>query len=233
MKVSLTTLLTTIALSFNAVAADSKPVSVVNTPTVEVVNEVPVTIENVPLVEVANEVPVTIENVPLVEVANEVPVTIENIPLVEIAHEVPVTVENIPRVEVINSVTVAAPVLQPAMFSHFGQFGPSEQFLIHRFQVEAGKTLLVEQISNVCSSFGALGSLVIGRTAVPGRRYPGLRLSFEETNLTTFRDHAYSTHAVTYYVQGGDELEVAINAQDADEGVCTIGVIGRYIEAAQ
>lgn len=201
MKISLTTLLTTIALSFNAFAGDSKPVSVVNTPTVEVVNEVPVTIENVPLVE--------------------------------IAHEVPVTVENIPQVEVINSVTVAAPVLQPAMFSYFGQFGPAEHHLIHRFQVEAGKTLLVEQISNVCSSNGALGSLIIGRTDVSGRRYPGLRLSFEETNLTIFRDHAYSTHAVTYYVQGGDELEVAINAQDADEGVCTIGVIGRYIEAAQ
>ena len=122
MKISLITLLTTMALSFNVIAAQPKPVSVVNTPTVEVVNEVAVTIENVPLVEVVNEV------------------------------------------------AVAPPVLQPVMFSFFGQFGPSQTVLIHRFQVEAGKTLLVEQISNVCSSNGALGSLVIGRTTVSGRR---------------------------------------------------------------
>lgn len=200
MKYPLSILLTTLALSFNVIAADSKPVSVVNTPTVEVLNEVPVTVENIPLVEVVNEVPVTIENIPMVEVINEVP--------------------------------VAPPVLQPVMFSFFGQYGPSESHLIHRFQVEAGKTLLVEQISNVCSPNGALGSRVIGRTTVSGRRYPGLSLSFEETNLVSFRDHQYSTHAVTYYVQGGDELEVAVFAQEANEGVCTFGVIGRYIEAA-
>jgi hypothetical protein len=147
-------------------------------------------------------------------------------------NEVPVTIENIPLVEVVNVVPVAPPILQPVMFSWFERFGPGDTLLIHRFQVEAGKTLLVEQISNVCSSRGALGSLVIGRTTVSGRRYAGLRLSFEQTDLLRFRDHAYSTHAVTYYVQGGDELEVSINAQEADEGVCTLGVIGRYIEAA-
>jgi hypothetical protein len=183
MKYPLTILLTTLALSFNVIAADSKPVEVVNIPLVEVVNEVPVTIENIPLVEVVNEVP------------------------------------------------VSAPVLQPVMFSSLGEFGPSDNTLIETFEVEEGKTLLIEQVSNTCSSNGAIGSRVIGRSTV-GNRYGGLYLTFEDTGLTRFRDSRYSNHAVTYYVQGGDELEVAYLSQDFEEAVCQTSVIGRYIEAA-
>jgi hypothetical protein len=162
---------------------------------------------------------------------NEVPVTIENIPLVEVVNEVPVTIENIPSVEVVNEVPVSAPVLQPVMFSSLGQFGPSDVILIETFEVEEGKTLLIEQVSNTCSSNGAIGSRVIGRSLV-GNRYAGLYLTFEDTGLTRFRDSRYSNHAVTYYVQGGDELEVAYLSQDLEEAICQTSVIGRYIEAA-
>ena len=128
--------------------------------------------------------------------ADSKPVTVVNTPSVEVVNEVPVTIENIPMVDVRNTLTIAPPLLHPVMFSFFGKFDTGDVHLIHRFQIEPGKTFLVEQISNACSSNGALGSLVVGRTDVSGRKYAALWLSFEETNLIRFRDHVYSTHAV-------------------------------------
>ena len=47
-----------------------------------------------------------------------------------------------------------------------------------------------------------------------------------------FHNHSFATQAVSYYVYGGDELEVAVNTQHADDVVYTLAVIRRYIEAA-
>ena len=143
----------------------------------------------------------------------------------------PVTVVNTPTVEIANEVDVTPPPIRPVHLSHFQQFDPVTADLRHRFAIPADTTLQVEQISIACSPRTPLGALVVGRTTVPGRRYAGLRLSFVDTGLQRFRDRIFATEAVTYYVFGGDELEVSISADDPGDGVCTIGLIGRNVDA--
>jgi hypothetical protein len=140
----------------------------------------------------------------------------------------PVTVMNDNR----NPVPVVPPLREPVQFHHFEKFSCDECDIRHSFPIELDKTLLVEHISIACSPHGTLGAMAVGRTTVPGRTYAALWLTFEETGLVRYRDHAYATHAVTYYVHGGDDLEFNIHADDTEEGVCTIGVVGRYVDVA-
>jgi len=74
--------------------------------------------------------------------------------------------------------------------------------------------------------------MAIGRTTVSGRTYAALWLNFEDTGLVRYRDHSYAAHTVTYYVHGDDELEFRIPADNTENGVCTIGVVGRYVGLA-
>jgi len=139
------------------------------------------------------------------------------------------------EVVVVNEPTVhvgTMPVVEPVQLHHFEQFSCGECDIWHRFPIELDKTLLVEHISIACSPSGTLGAMAVGRTTVSGRTYAALWLTFEETGLVRYRDHAYATHAVTYYVHGGDELEFRIMADDTEEGVCTIGIVGRYVDGA-
>ena len=183
-------------------------------------------------VNVVNDPTVHVSTMPDVKVANTAsnPIPIEG--SVDVTNQVAVTGD----VEIsntgLNPVPVVPPLPEPVQFHHFEQFDCDQCDIWHRFPIELDKTLLVEHISIACSPHGTLGAMAIGRTTVPGRTYAALWLNFEETGLVRYRDHAYATHAVTYYVHGGDELEFRIMADSTENGVCTIGVVGRYIDVA-
>jgi|GEM_PF-6450378 len=155
---------------------------------------------------------------------------------VNVVNDPTVNVDTMPDVTVantsLNPVPVVLPLPEPVQFLHFEQFSCEQCDIWHRFPIELDKTLLVEHISIACSPRGTLGAMAIGRTSVVGRTYAALWLTFDETGLVRYRDHAYATHAVTYYVHGGDELEFRIMADDTENGVCTIGVVGRYVDVS-
>ncbi len=144
----------------------------------------------------------------------------------------PVTVQNTPSVEVVNEVAVAPPPLRPVYLRHFQQFDELAN-LTHRFPIAAGDTLQIEHVSIACGPTRTpMGAMIIGRTDVPGRSYASLWLTFEDTGLVRFRDNTYATHAVTYYVHGGDELEFRILADAPGNNVCTLGAVGHLVETA-
>ena len=142
----------------------------------------------------------------------------------------PVTVQNTPSVEVVNEVAVAPPPLRPVYLRHFQQFDELAN-LTHRFPIAAGDALQIEHVSIACGPTRTpMGAMIIGRTTVPGRSYASLWLTFEDTGLVRFRDNTYATHAVTYYVHGGDELEFRILADAPENSVCTLGAVGHLVE---